>query len=168
MAFTLYHFGPSGFLGLALRRWVDLPVFLLANVVVDVEVLIVRTFELGRPIHKYAHTFLIGAAVGAAWGILAYPLRNFFKAATHMVRLPYKTGWVKMVVSGILGVWLHVLIDSVYHFDVRPFWPWVKRNYMFGALGQPSILIICIILWVAAVGLYTHLLRSQTKKSKRR
>ncbi|MHC4500074.1 MAG: hypothetical protein ACYS21_13275 [Planctomycetota bacterium] len=167
MAFTLYHFGPSGFLGLALRRWVDLPVLLLANVVVDVEVLIVRMFELGWPIHKYAHTFLIGAGAGALWGILAYPLRNFFKAVMQMVRLPYETGFVKMAVSGVLGVWLHVLIDSVYHFDVRPFWPWVKRNYMFGAIGQSSVLIICIILWVAAVGLYIRLLRSQTKKSKR-
>jgi membrane-bound metal-dependent hydrolase YbcI (DUF457 family) len=164
MAFTLYHFGPSGFLGLAFRKWIDLPVFLLANVVVDVEVL----FFHRLPVHRYVHTFLIGAVAGAVWGILAYPLRSLFRAIMEGFRIPYRTGRIKMVISGILGVWLHVLIDSIYHFDVRPFWPWVKRNYMFAVLGHPSILTICIILWVAAVVLYIHLLRSQTKKSKRR
>ena len=41
MPFTPYHFGPSGFFGLALKKWIDLPVFLLANVIIDVEVLLI-------------------------------------------------------------------------------------------------------------------------------
>ncbi len=116
MPFTPYHFGPSGFLGLLLRRWIDLPVFLLANVILDLEVLITHQ-------HAYAHTLLLGAAVGALWGLAAYPLRRFFKRGMDFVRLPYKTGLVKMIVSGILGVWLHVLFDAMVHYDVRLLWP---------------------------------------------
>ena len=42
MPFTPYHFGPSGFVGLVFGKWIDLPVFVLANVIVDVEVLVVQ------------------------------------------------------------------------------------------------------------------------------
>ena len=68
MPFTPYHFGPSGFVGLVFRKWIDMPVFVLANVIVDVEVLAVGLFGLGWPIHRYCHTLLIGAVVGALWG----------------------------------------------------------------------------------------------------
>ena len=104
MPFTPYHFGPSGFLGLVFKKWIDLPVFVLANVVVDVEVLIIKAFRLGWPIHRYAHTLLIGAAVGALWGIIAYPLRPMFKKMMQLFCLPYKSTLMMMVISGILGV----------------------------------------------------------------
>ena len=79
MPITPYHFGPSGFVGLALRKWLDIPVFVLANVVVDIEVLVIRLLGLGWPAHRYSHTLLIGAVVGAIWGVAAYPLRHFLK-----------------------------------------------------------------------------------------
>ena len=116
MPFTPYHFGPSGFISLALRKWIDVPVFILANVIVDIEVLFTGY-------HSYCHTLLIGAAVGAAWGIVAYPFRGIFKRLMNLIRLPYTTGFWKMLISGILGIWLHVLIDSSYHYDVKMFWP---------------------------------------------
>jgi len=50
MPFTPYHFGPSGFWGLAFRKWLDLPVFVLANVIVDIEVLVIWFFGLGWPL----------------------------------------------------------------------------------------------------------------------
>jgi len=170
MPFTPYHFGPSGFLGLVLRRWIDLPVFLLANVVVDVEVLIFSHY----PVHRYAHTLLIGAALGAAWGVAAYPLRNFFKSIMEAFCLPYKTGLFKMLVSGVLGVWLHVLIDAVYHFDVRPLWPFrkISLNFMISRyFGYPRAEIIkayvtavCAAFLIAAIVLYVLQARAFSKQ----
>ena len=72
MPITPYHFGPAGLLGYIFRRWIDLPVFVLANVIVDIEVLLVSLMQFGRPFHRYGHTFIIGAAVGAVWGFVAY------------------------------------------------------------------------------------------------
>ncbi|MHC4544154.1 MAG: hypothetical protein ACYSYL_06435 [Planctomycetota bacterium] len=110
MPFTPYHFGPSGFIGLALRKWLDIPVFVLANVIVDLEVLLGH----GYPIHRYFHTLLIGAAAGILWATVAYPLRNLFKMIMQTLRIPYQTSFLKMLISGVLGVWLHVVIDSIY------------------------------------------------------
>ncbi|MHC4299546.1 MAG: hypothetical protein ACYS7Y_19890 [Planctomycetota bacterium] len=36
MPFTPYHFGPSGCVGLILRKWIDVPVFVLTNVIIDI------------------------------------------------------------------------------------------------------------------------------------
>jgi len=160
--FTPYHFGPSGFSGLVFRKWIDLPVFVLANVVVDIEVL----FAEGWPHHRHWHwhTFLGGGLVGIVWALGAYPLRGFFSKIMALFRLPYKSGLWKMLLSGVLGVWLHILIDSIYHYDVQPFWPWLKRNPIFALLGHPSILSICIVLLLAASVLYVLILNRPPQK----
>jgi membrane-bound metal-dependent hydrolase YbcI (DUF457 family) len=155
--FTPYHFGPSGFIGLVFGKWIDLPVFVLANVIVDVEVLVIRAFGLGWPVHRYCHTLLIGTVVGGLWGIAAYPLRHFFKRMMGVFYIPYKTGLRKMIVSGILGVWLHVLIDQAYHFDVKIFWP-SKNMWLWQVLHERitkgQIEAICMLFFVATFILY--------------
>jgi len=153
MPFTPYHFGPSGFIGLVFGKWIDLPVFVLANVIVDVEVLVIRLLGLGCPMHRYCHTLLIGAVVGALWGVAAYPLRHFFEGMMRVFYVPYKTTLRKMVVSGALGVGLHVLIDGAYHSDVKIFWPhetmWLWRTVQ-GHITKGQIEIICILFFIAA------------------
>jgi membrane-bound metal-dependent hydrolase YbcI (DUF457 family) len=161
MPITPYHFGPSGFLGLALRKWLDIPVFVLANVVVDIEVL----FNHHWPIHRYFHTLLIGAVVGAIWGIAAYPLRHFFEKIMQMLRIPYQTSLWKMAVSGVLGVWLHVVIDAIYHWDVQIFWP-SKAKPLWRLISQEQVEIVCIGFLVAAAVAYAFAVASYMKQKK--
>lgn len=169
MPFTPYHFGPSGFVGLVFKKWIDLPVFLLANVVVDVEVLIVEIFHLGWPEHRYAHTLLIGAVVGALWGFVAYPFRPVFNKVMQLFRIPYQSNLKIMVVSGILGVWLHVLIDAIDHFDVRIFWPYKTISLyrlVHPYIRQEHIKIICLAFFVPAIILYILMVIKSTKNTK--
>lgn len=157
MPFTPYHFGPSGFIGLVFGKWIDLPVFVLANVIVDVEVLIIWGFGLGWPVHRYCHTLLFGAVIGALWGIAAYPLRHFFKRIMRVFYIPYKTNLRKMIISGILGIWLHVLIDGTYRSDVRMFWP-VSKMGLWQMLHEHTtkrqIETVCMLFFIAAFVVY--------------
>jgi hypothetical protein len=54
MPFTPCHFGPSACIALPLNRWIDLPVFLLANVAIDIEPLLGssrgKTLEVEPPL----------------------------------------------------------------------------------------------------------------------
>ncbi len=169
MPFTPYHFGPSGFIGLTFRKWIDIPVFVLANVIVDIEVLVIMLFNLGWPRHRYCHTLLVGAAVGALWGVAAYRLRHLFKKIMQLFRIPYKGDLRKMVVSGVLGVWLHVLIDATYHSDVKIFWPnktislW--RVY-HRHVSAEQIETICVAFFIAAVIPYVIAAASYIKQNK--
>lgn len=161
MPVTPYHFGPSGFVGLFFRKWLDIPVFVLANVVVDIEVLLYRHW----PAHRYAHTLLVGAAVGAIWGIVAYPLRNLFGKIMKIICIPYETGFWKMVVSGLLGVWLHVLIDAIYHRDVLIFWP-SRVKPLFGLISRGQVKLVCLGFFIAAAIAYAFTVASYLKKNK--
>jgi membrane-bound metal-dependent hydrolase YbcI (DUF457 family) len=163
MPFTPYHFGPSVFFGLTLRKWLDIPVFILANVVVDIEVLVIRLFGLGWPVHRYTHTLLLGAIAGAIWGIAAYPLRHFFGKIMRILRIPYQTSLWKMAVSGVLGVWLHVVIDAIYHWDVQIFWP-SKAKPLYGLISQGWVKAICVAFFFAALILYTIVAVSYAKR----
>ncbi|MHC4654970.1 MAG: metal-dependent hydrolase [Planctomycetota bacterium] len=160
MPFTPYHFGPSGFIGLALRKWLDIPVFVLANVIVDLEVLLGH----GYPIHRYFHTLLIGAAAGILWATVAYPLRNLFKMIMQTLRIPYQTSFLKMLISGVLGVWLHVVIDSIYHRDVRVFWP-DKARPLYMLITRQQLEALCLAFFIAAIVLWglTAILYSKRK-----
>ncbi len=153
MPYTPFHFGPSGFIALTFRKWLDVPVFVPANVIVDIEVLVIMLLGIGLPKHRYCHTLLIGAAVGVVWGLAAYPLRNLFKKIMQVFHISYKTGFWKMLVSGVLGVWFHILIDAIYHWDVRMFWP-SSAKPLYGLLTQQQVNIICTIFFIPAIILY--------------
>jgi membrane-bound metal-dependent hydrolase YbcI (DUF457 family) len=165
MPVTPYHFGPAGLLGYIFRKWIDLPVFVLANVVVDFEVLLLRHTGLGGSHHRYSHTFLIGAVVGAAWGFVAYLGLPLLNRLMKMIKIPYQTTAFKIIISGILGVWLHVFIDGIYHSDVRPFWP-IQKNYLQGLLSYNQIKWICIICLAVFVLMYVISLEKQSTKGK--
>jgi membrane-bound metal-dependent hydrolase YbcI (DUF457 family) len=167
---TPYHFGPSGFIGLLFKRWIDLPVFVLANVVVDVEVLIIGMFGLGYPMHRYCHTLLIGGLVGALWGLAAYPLRGLWQRIMSAYHLSYEPVLGRMVVSGVLGVWLHVLIDGAQHPDMRILWP--NRTFSYTRLAWPYVgnhhlEDVCFALFFCALVVYGFLTaRTRRQASK--
>ena len=166
MPFTPYHFGPSGFIGLVFRKWLDIPVFVLANVIVDVEVLVVRLLDAGWPIHRYIHSLLIGAAAGIAWAMAAYPMRNLFKKIMQILLIPYQTSFLKMLVSGILGVWLHVAIDSIYHWDVSLFWPNRELRPLYKLVTTQQVEMICAILFIWVLILYIMMVIKSSKQNK--
>ncbi len=79
MPFTPFHFGSHATVALPLRKYIDIPVFIGANIVVDVEPLLVMAFNLNYPLHGYCHTFLVGGLLGLAWGVAVDPFRSFIE-----------------------------------------------------------------------------------------
>jgi len=161
MPFTPYHFGPSAFIGLALKKYIDIPVFVLANLIVDIEVF----FYPRWPVHRYFHTLLIGAVVGAVWGLVAYAVKPVFKWGMQLVRVHYQTSFFKMIISGILGVWLHAITDGIYHWDVRMFWP-SKARPLWHLVSEGQVKTICLAFFIAAVILYAITFVSYTGQNK--
>ncbi len=182
MPFTPYHFGPSGFVGLLFRRWIDVPVFVTANVLIDVEVLADGYIAPGWPVHQlwHFHTLLIGGLAGAVFGLCVYYLRALrwcSETSMSLIGLPGKATMRSMVLAGLLGACLHVLIDSCYHYDIQVFWPhpknpmyhWIRSLSAGGYRGiQQQVRLWCVIFWVLMVGLYVWLRVRHAKKKRTR
>lgn len=135
MPYTPYHFGPSGVLGLSLRRWIDFPVFMLANVLVDMSVIGDRLFTAPNDgaVHQFLHfhTLLVGGLVGLGFGAAVYYIRlsrRLCEIGMQWMGLAYRASLKKMLLAGVLGAWFHVGIDSLHHGDVQILWPLFTDN----------------------------------------
>lgn len=159
-----------------------MPVFIAANVLVDLEVLADQYLQPGWPVHQlwHFHTLLIGGVAGAVFGAIIHylkPLRWLSEKSMSIIGLRAKSTLLSMILAGILGVWLHVFIDSVYHYDVQIFWPfrknplywWVTRSmgYSQGTV-QEWVRWVCLGCWVLGGLLYGALWVRKVKTGKTR
>jgi len=155
MPFTPFHFGPHACVSLPLYRYLDIPIFIGANVAVDIEPLLVMTFDLDYPLHGYCHTLLIGGLVGLLFATVAYPFRHLIGKIIRLLRLPYAPSYGKMALSGVLGAWLHVLFDAPLYGDIRPFYP-SQANPLFAVLSRSAVYSICAWCFVPALLVYVY------------
>jgi len=165
MPFTPYHFGPSACIALPLNRYIDVPVFVFANVIVDIEPLAVMIFGLSYPLHGYCHTFLIGCLVGALWAGIARSGKNIIQKVMRLLQLSYTATFGKMLISAILGVWFHVTLDSMIYSDIKPFYPF-EFNPMRGIVTASSLYLISAISFIPALVIYGTRVFSFRKRLK--
>jgi len=156
MPFTPLHFGPHACVSLPFYRYLDIPIFLGANVAIDIEPLVVMTFNLDYLLHGYCHTLLIGGLVGLLFATAAYPLRHLIGRAMSLLRLPYAPTYAKMAFSGVLGAWLHVLFDAPLYYDIRPFYP-SQANPLYEVVSPGTVYSICAACFVPALLLYVYI-----------
>lgn len=162
MPITPLHFGPHATVALPLHRYIDVPAFIAANVIVDIEPMLVMVFDLNYPLHGYCHTLLIGGLLGALLGCAAYPFRSLIGQWMSRARLPYSTNLRKMALSGMLGAWLHVLFDAVIYSEIKPFYPLSRANPFLGIVSSDiTLYAICALFFVPAAAIYFCIRRKE-------
>ncbi len=165
MPFTPFHFGPSCCIALPLNRYIDLPIFVFANVAIDIEPLIVMVFNLTYPLHGYAHTLLGATAIGILCGVLGNYAKNPLSFIMEKkLRLSYKNSFNKYVISGVLGTWLHVLLDSPLYTDIMPLYPFSRNNPLFGSIQSSAMYKYCALAYIPAVILYLLFVTIENKR----
>lgn len=164
MPFTPFHFGPGAAIALPLNRHLDIPAFLLANVAVDLEPLLVMSFSLPYPLHGYAHTWL-GATIVCV--IFGYGLFGFRGLITEFMQRFFKKEYAanrkKMVISSVLGGLFHVVLDSMIYHDITPFYP-LKANPLFGIVDTDILYGICLLAFIPAAIIYGLILVMDRKR----
>jgi len=114
LPFTPLHLGPALALGLPLKRYIHVPTFVLASVLIDIEPLLVLVLDLDYPLHGYLHTLLFASLFGLALGYAMYMLERFFSPLYRALLLvpgnPMKIR--SFVAAGASGAVIHVLLDA--------------------------------------------------------
>jgi membrane-bound metal-dependent hydrolase YbcI (DUF457 family) len=149
MPYTPFHLPPTALAGWPVRRHLDLPTLLVANLTIDLEPLAIRVFDLGPPPHGYAHTLLGATVVGAATGWLVWRGKRLLE---RVFRKEYPLTPRAAVVSGVAGCWLHVALDAVMYSHIRPFFP-LDANPLHWPGSSDALHVICALLLLPAVGL---------------
>ena len=151
MPFTPYHFGPGAALHSIAPRRVSFFAFCAANVLTDLEPLYHMLRHEGR-VHGFFHTY-VGATLTAAFTVVAFATARRLGA-----RLPglwpfqeQEIDVAAVAVGAAAGAWSHVLLDSIFHHDIRPFAPFSDADPLAHALSHATIQTGCVISGCAGV-----------------
>lgn len=164
--FTPFHLGPGLLAKAIVPRCFWLTSFLVANVLIDVEVLL-YLWRDDPPIHRYLHTYLGGTCMGVVAGVLMLAAFHFIRRvmpghwrwAKHLALMPPSRLLAQSLAAGVFGGVLHVLLDSLMHGDMQPFWPIAEGNRLVGVVGVGTLHMACAA--TGFLGLATWLCRRE-------
>ena len=169
MPFTPLHLGPALAVGLPLRKMIHLPTFLMANVVLDVEPLLVLYFGLNYPLHGYLHTFLAAVAVGLMLGLIMFRFEQPLKGVYVKTQLETnKTLPLKaFLIAGVSGTTLHVLLDALLYSEMQPFFPFSTNPLLNFHVSSLSVYLLCFWLGIFGALYYFSLLAYSIFKKRK-
>ncbi len=163
MPFTPFHLGPALALGLPTRKYIHAPTFIIANVIIDIEPLMVILLDLNYPLHGYLHTFIGAITIGLALGYIMYLFDVVFKVVWKKLLLASGSNIClrQFLIAGISGTALHVLLDAPLYYDIKPFYPFTVNPIYYPEFNS-TIYMICTVLGLIGLIYYIYIvLRKQ-------
>lgn len=152
MPLTPLHWGPALLIGLLVFPLLDLPCFLIASVVLDIEPAVLML--LGAPIwHAFFHTYLAATLVGIALVPVVYFLHGLLEWLLRLFGLEQQKSMPRITVAALLGTNLHVFLDSFLYSEMHPLFP-LLGNPFYGLVTYGQVLLLCFVGFVAAIPLY--------------
>jgi hypothetical protein len=153
MPFTPFHIGPSALLALSLRGKIDPVIFVLANVFIDIEPLLIGLYWPSLWAHGYVHNFFMGILAGFATAIICYLGKGILERLRLFLHLGFKISFKNMVFSAILGIWFNIIVDALVGPDMHPYFP-IKINPFYGFISLPALKFLCVLCFVPATLLF--------------
>ena len=152
MPFTPFHFGP-GFLikGLAPRKF-SLTAFILSQILIDIET--AANIYLSKPrLHTFFHTYLGSLLVGALSTLIAFMFYKIFYKSFYKNPTQDPPSLRVIAISSFIGVWSHVVLDSIMHLDMTPFAPVTDSNPMLELVSLLHLHLGCVLTGVVGLAL---------------
>lgn len=154
MPFTPLHMGPGIFIKAVLQGSFSLMVFGWTQIVMDIQPLIVIITGEGH-LHGFSHTY-IGAVLIAIFSALSgkYLSELGLKIIGIAKEQPIKLLWTICFVSAFIGSFSHVLLDSIMHSDVEPFYPVNLSNQLHGLVLISTLHKFCLYSGLIGAAIY--------------
>jgi len=164
MPFTPFHMGPGILIKGLLQGSFSLMVFGWAQIIMDVQPLIVLITGEGH-LHGFSHTY-IGATLLAILAALTGKYLSEFGLLILGISKkdnPIKITWFVVYLSAFIGTFSHVVIDSIMHNDIEPFFPFFNTNGLLGLLSVSDLHKLCIYSGGIGAVVYYVVLYSRKK-----
>jgi membrane-bound metal-dependent hydrolase YbcI (DUF457 family) len=153
MPLTPYHVGPALLVALLLYPLLDIPTFLVANVILDLEPLAVVLGLADWSLHGVFHSLTVGSVVAVVLAGVMFLLRKYIPQV-KVGKTEQKEYTIReYVVTSVAGVWLHILMDAFLYNDLNLFYP-IRWNPLVGLLSYQAIINFCLISLPVAFIIY--------------
>ncbi|RJS90002.1 hypothetical protein CW700_02355 [Candidatus Bathyarchaeota archaeon] len=159
MPFTPFHLGPALLFGLLLFPHLDLPTFLLSNVIVDLEPFLVLVLGLRWPLHGPFHSYTLGTLVALGTALLMLLMMPLTRPLTSLFRLPQDSSPRKVAVTSLLGLYLHLTLDAFLYSEMNLLYP-LRGNPLLGLASLHAVYQFCTLCFPLALLLYLYRLLS--------
>lgn len=157
MPFTPLHMGPGILIKALLGGSFSLMVFGWAQIVMDIQPLLVLITGEGQ-LHGFSHTYVgatLLAVFSAITGKYLAQLGLWLVRITSSVRV--NIPWWVVFLSAFIGCFSHVLLDSIMHADVQPFYPATGVNAFWGLISVGALHQVCLYSGLLGAAGYYYL-----------
>ncbi|MDO6423805.1 metal-dependent hydrolase [Saccharophagus degradans] len=165
MPFTPVHMGPGILLKAVLQGSFSLMVFGWAQIVMDIQPLLVLVTGEGH-LHGFSHTY-VGASLLAIFAAVTGKYLAPF--GLFVLRIPRTKGivfrWWVVGLSAFIGCFSHVVLDSIMHADMQPFYPFAPNNPMLKSISVEALHKLCLYSGLAGAAIYYAVLWFNIKRA---
>lgn len=170
MPLTPFHLGPALLLGLVFFSYLDFPTFLVANIIVDIEPILVIFLRLDYPLHGFFHSFLGGTLVAFLLAAVMSKVREYFSPLLSSFKLGQKSSFRSILLASLSGIYIHILLDSRMNMDIKPFYPFDFNPFLSKSiLVGVEVYMLCIwsfVLGMIIYGIKVFLIRRKATNVK--
>lgn len=166
MPFTPIHMGPGIAVKAVMQGSFSLMVFGWTQIVMDIQPLVVMLSGEGH-LHGFTHTFF-GATIIAVFAALS----GKYLSELGLTLLRFQSfgrrniAWWVSFLSAFIGSYSHVLLDSIMHNDVEPFFPFSSINVLNGLISVVALHKLCFYSGLVGGALYYLIAWRSARKSK--
>lgn len=169
MPFTPLHMGPGLLIKAILQGSFSLMVFGWTQIVMDIQPLVVLLTGSGH-LHGFSHTYM-GATLLAVFSAISgkYLSESGLKFMGVAKQQPITIVWFVAFLSAFIGSFSHVLLDSIMHADIEPFYPLTTINNFQGIISIEALHKLCLYTGLLGTAVYYFLnwkLRATTNNNK--
>ncbi len=154
MPFTPIHMGPGILIKAILQGSFSLMIFGWAQIVMDLQpLLVILTGEVH--LHGFSHTYIGATLLGIFSALSGKHLSELgLKILGVAKEKPINIVWSVAFLSAFIGSYSHVLLDSMMHVDVEPYYPLNTSNHFYGFLSIESLHKLCLYSGLLGAALY--------------
>lgn len=165
MPFTPIHMGPGILFKALLQSSFSLMVFGWTQIVMDLQPLFVILTGEGH-LHGFSHTYIGATLLALLSALSGKHLSEFGLKILGMTKeKPITILWFVAFLSAFIGSYSHVLLDSIMHTDVEPFYPLMTINHFYGMMSIEALHKLCLYSGLFGTAIYywlNWLLHSKT------
>ncbi len=138
----------------------NIPILIVSSVIVDIEPFLMNLQ------HLFFHSYVGATIVAILVAALAVPLKRKIEwISAHLVFLPQKATFRNILVASLLGVWLHVFLDSFLYPEMQPFFPLDGNPFLY-LVSSATVYGIAFWSFVPALGFYFLRVYLVTRRKK--